>query len=77
MEWIKFLLDVEKVYGKSLAYEFVVSVLDFIDTTGDYSMKKFQKEKEKSKREGFRKFDLKILGRRDLEFQIENKRVRI
>lgn len=40
MEWIKFLLDVEKVYGKSLAYEFVVSVLDFIDTkvlvtTGD------------------------------------------
>lgn len=37
MEWIKFLLDVEKVYGKSLAYEFV---LDFIDTkvlvtTGD------------------------------------------
>lgn len=35
MKWIKFLLDVEKVYGKSLAYEFVVSVLDFIDTTGD------------------------------------------
>lgn len=31
MEWIKFLLDVEKVYGKSLAYE----LLDFIDTTGD------------------------------------------
>lgn len=44
MKWINLLLDVlddvERVYGKQYAYEFLVSVLEFMDTkilvtTGD------------------------------------------